>query len=227
MDMEYQWQFGQVLIYWPNFLQGVLVTLQLAACLIVMAVVGGVIVGSARHSRKRIYNWPATVFIEIFRNTPVLVQIVWFYFAFPVLIDVQMPGFLAAVLGIGLNATAYSAEIFRAGIQSIERGQWEAARAIGMRYTMVMQRIVLPQAVRRMIPAFANRIIEIFKATSLASAIAVGELVFRGEELANTIYRPLEIYTLIAVMFFILIYPLALVTYWLEWKLNSKDKRLA
>lgn len=225
--MEYQWQFGQVLIYWPNFLQGVLVTLQLAACLIVMAVVGGVIVGSARHSKKRIYNWPATAFIEIFRNTPVLVQIVWFYFAFPVLIDVQMPGFLAAVLGIGLNATAYSAEIFRAGIQSIERGQWEAARAIGMRYAMIMQRIVLPQAVRRMIPAFANRIIEIFKATSLASAIAVGELVFRGEELANTIYRPLEIYTLIAVMFFILIYPLALVTYWLEWKLNSKDKHLA
>lgn len=225
--MEYQWQFGQVLIYWPNFLQGVLVTLQLAACLIVMAIVGGIIIGSARHSKKRTYNWPATVFIEIFRNTPVLVQIVWFYFAFPVLIDIQMPGFLAAVLGIGLNATAYSAEIFRAGIQSIERGQWEAARAIGMRYDMVMRRIVLPQAVRRMIPAFANRIIEIFKATSLASAITVGELVFRGEELANTIYKPLEIYTMIAVIFFILIYPLALVTYWLEWKFNSKDKRLA
>lgn len=225
--MEYQWQFGQVFTYWPHFLQGVLVTLQLAICLIVIAIVGGVIVGSARHSKKRIYNWPASLFIEIFRNTPVLVQIVWFYFAFPVLINVQMPGFVAAVLGIGLNATAYSAEIFRAGIQSIERGQWEAARAIGMQYPAIMRRIILPQAVRRMIPAFANRIIEIVKATSLASAIAVGELVFRGEELANTIYRPMEIYTIVALIFFVLIYPLALLTYWLEWKLNSKDKRPA
>jgi polar amino acid transport system permease protein len=163
----------------------------------------------------------------VFRNTPVLVQIIWFYYAFPVLIDVQMPGFAAAVLGIGLNATAYSAEIFRAGIQSIERGQWEAARAIGMQYMAIMRRIILPQAIRRMIPAFANRMIEIFKATSLASAIAVGELLFRGEELANTIYRPMEIYTIVAIVFFVLIYPLALLTYWLEWKLNSKSRRPA
>jgi polar amino acid transport system permease protein len=225
--MEYQWQFGQVLIYWPNFLQGILVTLELAACLIVMATIGGIIVGSARHSRKRIYNWPASIFIEVFRNTPVLVQIIWFYFAFPVLIDVQMPGFVAAILGIGLNSTAYSAEIFRAGIQSIERGQWEAARAIGMQYMAIMRRIILPQAIRRMIPAFANRMIEIFKATSLASAIAVGELLFRGEELANTIYRPMEVYTIVAIVFFVLIYPLALLTYWLEWKLNSKSRRPA
>ncbi|MFC3206222.1 amino acid ABC transporter permease [Aquamicrobium soli] len=225
MAMEYQWQFGQVLIYWPNFLQGILVTLELAACLIVTATIGGIIVGSARHSRKRIYNWPASIFIEVFRNTPVLVQIIWFYYAFPVLIDVQMPGFVAAVLGIGLNSVAYSAEVFRAGIQSIERGQWEAARAIGMQYMAIMRRIILPQAIRRMIPAFANRMIEIFKATSLASAIAVGELLFRGEELANTIYRPMEIYTIVAILFFVLIYPLAPLTYWLEWKLNSKSRR--
>ena len=223
--MEYQWHFGEVLIYWPNFLQGILVTLELAACLIVMATIGGVVVGSARHSKKRIYNWPASIFIEVFRNTPVLVQVIWFYYAFPVLIDVQMPGFVAAMLGIGLNATAYSAEIFRAGIQSIERGQWEAARAIGMQYMAVMRRIILPQAIRRMVPAFANRMIETFKATSLASAIAVGELLFRGEELANTIYRPMEVYTIVAIVFFVLIYPLALLTYWLEWKLNSKSRR--
>jgi polar amino acid transport system permease protein len=190
-----------------------------------MATNGGVVVGSARHSKKRIYNWPASIFIEVFRNTPVLVQVIWFYYAFPVLIDVQMPGFVAAMLGIGLNATAYSAEIFRAGIQSIERGQWEAARAIGMQYMAVMRRIILPQAIRRMVPAFANRTIETFKATSLASAIAVGELLFRGEELANTIYRPMEVYTIVAIVFFVLIYPLALLTYWLEWKLNSKSRR--
>lgn len=223
--MQYNWQFGEVLLYWPHFLAGIGVTLQLAACLIVIAIVGGVLVGAARHSKNPVLNWPATLFIEAFRNTPVLVQVIWFYYAFPVLIDVQMSGFAAAVLGIGLNSVAYSAEIFRAGIQSIERGQWEAARAIGMRYFTVMRRIVLPQAVRRMIPAFANRIIEIFKATSLASAIAVSELLFRGEELANTIYRPMEIYTIVAILFFLLIYPLAILSYWLEWKLNSNLRR--
>lgn len=220
--MEYHWQFGSVLRYWPVFLDGVEVTILLAVSLIVISITGGVIVGAARHSKAKIYNWPATGFIEIFRNTPVLVQIIWFYFAFPVLIGVQMPGFVAALIGIGLNMTAYTAEIFRAGIQSIERGQWEAGRALGMRYPAIMKRVILPQAIRRMIPAFANRMIELVKATSLASAIAVGELMFRGEDLANTIYRPLEIYTVIAILFFLLIYPLALLTYWLEKRMNSK-----
>jgi polar amino acid transport system permease protein len=225
--IHYHWQFGKVLSYWPFLLRGLAVTIELSVILLVAAAVGGIIVGMARHSKNKIYNVPATLFIEIFRNTPVFVQIVWFFYAFPVLIGVQMQGFYAALLGIGLNMIAYSAEIFRAGIQSIERGQWEGAKAIGMRYPTIMRRIVLPQAIRRMIPAFANRMIELVKATSLASAIQVGELLHRGEELANTIYKPLEVYTVVAIIFFLLIYPLALLTYWLERKLGSKDNRLA
>jgi len=220
---DFEWQFGIVFDYWPAFVRGLSVSFELAAIVLLAASIGGVIIGSARHSKWKIFNWPATAYIELFRNTPIFVQIIWFYFAFPVLIGAQMDNFVAAVLGIGLNMIAYSAEIFRAGIQSIERGQWEAGRALGMRYTQTMRRVVLPQAIRRMVPAFANRMIEGVKATSLASTIAVGELVFEGEQLSNTIYRPLEIYTIIAILFFVAIYPLALFTYWLERRLAQKS----
>jgi polar amino acid transport system permease protein len=123
---------------------------------------------------------------------------------------------MAAVFGIGLNITAYSAEIFRGGIQSLDRGQWEAGRAIGMSYFQVMRRVILPQAIRRMVPAFANRMIEAVKATSLASTIAVADLMWQGEMLANAIYRPFEVYTAVAVIYFLAIYPLVLGTYGIE-----------
>ena len=220
----HEWKFGVVLEYWRNFARGLLGTFELAAIIVLAALVGGVLVGAARYSKLRLLNWPATAFIELFRNTPVFVQIVWFYFAFPVIIGKQMHGFYAALLGIGLNMIAYSAEIFRGGIQSIERGQWEAAKSIGMGYAAMMRRIILPQAVRRMVPAFANRLIEAVKATSLASTIAVSELLFEGEQLANSIYRPLEIYTVVAMLYFLAIYPLALLSYWLERRLAIDER---
>ena len=140
------------------------------------------------------------------------------------LLSAQLEPFLAAVFGIGLNITAYSGEIFRGGIQSIERGQWEAGRALGMSYLQLMRRVVLPVAVRRMIPAFANRMIEAVKATSLASTIAVADLMWQGEQLANAIYRPFEVYTAVAVIYFLAIYPLVLCTYWLERWLRIEEE---
>lgn len=222
--IEFEWDFAAVFQHFDNLLRGLVVTYELAAIVIVAALIGGLFIGIARYSKPYIFNWPATAYIELFRNTPVFVQIVWFYYAFPVLIGVQMEGFLAAVLGIGLNMTAYTAEIYRGGIQSIDKGQWEAAKAIGMPYFVTLRRIILPQAVRRMIPAFANRMIEGAKATSLASAIAVGDLLHEGELLANTIYRPLEVYTIIAILYFIAIYPLAAWSYWLERRLTTDEK---
>ena len=202
--------------YYGNFLEGLVITGQLSAIIIAGALFFGVILGAARYSKRRIFNWPATLYIEIFRNTPILVQIVWFFYAFPVLVGGQIEPFMAAVFGIGLNITAYSAEIFRGGIQSLDRGQWEAGRAIGMSYLQVMRRVILPQAIRRMVPAFANRMIEAVKATSLASTIAVADLMWQGEMLANAIYRPFEVYTAVAVIYFLAIYPLVLGTYGIE-----------
>ena len=212
----FEWRWNVLNPYYGNFLEGLVITGQLSAIIIAGALFFGVILGAARYSKRRIINWPATLYIEMFRNTPILVQIVWFFYAFPVLVGGQIEPFMAAVFGIGLNITAYSAEIFRGGIQSLDRGQWEAGRAIGMSYLQVMRRVILPQAIRRMVPAFANRMIEAVKATSLASTIAVADLMWQGEMLANAIYRPFEVYTAVAVIYFLAIYPLVLGTYGIE-----------
>ena len=212
----FEWRWNSLNPYYGNFLEGLVITGQLSAIIIAGALFFGVILGAARYSKRRIINWPATLYIEMFRNTPILVQIVWFCYAFPVLVGGQIEPFMAAVFGIGLNITAYSAEIFRGGIQSLDRGQWEAGRAIGMSYLQVMRRVILPQAIRRMVPAFANRMIEAVKATSLASTIAVADLMWQGEMLANAIYRPFEVYTAVAVIYFLAIYPLVLGTYGIE-----------
>ena len=212
----FEWRWNSLNPYYGNFLEGLVITGQLSGIIIAGALFFGVILGAARYSKRRIFNWPATLYIEMFRNTPILVQIVWFFYAFPVLVGGQIEPFMAAVFGIGLNITAYSAEIFRGGIQSLDRGQWEAGRAIGMSYLQVMRRVILPQAIRRMVPAFANRMIEAVKATSLASTIAVADLMWQGEMLANAIYRPFEVYTAVAVIYFLAIYPLVLGTYGIE-----------
>ena len=223
--MDFKWDFTVVFEYKANLLRGLIVTFELSAIIIVAAMIGGIIIGAGRYSRNKLFNWPATAFIELFRNTPVLVQIVWFYYAFPVLIGIQMEGFYAALVAIGLNMIAYTADIVRGGIQSIEKGQWEAAKSIGMGYFNVMRRIVLPQALRRMIPPFTSRIVEAVKATSLASTIAVAELLYEGQVLANTVYRPFELYTAVAVLYFFATYPLVLFSYWLEKRLAIDSGR--
>ena len=223
--MDFKWDFSVVFEYKANLLRGLIVTFELSAIIIIAAIIGGIIIGAGRYSKNKLFNWPATAFIELFRNTPVLVQIVWFYYAFPVLLGIQMEGFYAALVGIGLNMIAYTADIVRGGIQSIEKGQWEAAKSIGMGYFNVMRRIVLPQALRRMIPPFTSRIVEAVKATSLASTIAVAELLYEGQVLANTVYRPFELYTAVAVLYFFATYPLVLFSYWLEKRLAIDSRR--
>jgi polar amino acid transport system permease protein len=222
--MEFQWDFSVVFEYQGNLYRGLAMTFKLSIIIILASMVGGIVIGAGRYSKNKLFNWPATAYIELFRNTPVLVQIVWFYYAFPVLIGIQMEGFYAALIGIGLNMIAYSADIVRGGIQSIEKGQWEAGKSIGMDYFSVMRRVILPQALVRMIPPFTNRGIEAVKATSLASTIAVAELLYEGQVLANTVYRPFELYTAVAVLYFFATYPLVLFSYWLEAKLAVDRK---
>ncbi|HJQ56590.1 MAG TPA: amino acid ABC transporter permease, partial [Vineibacter sp.] len=119
-------------------------------------------------------------------------------------------------LGISLNSAAFSAEIYRAGIQSIEPGQWDGARAIGMGWGQAMRRIILPQAIKRMLPALTNRGIEIFKMSTLASAVAYVELLQQGKLIASLNFNPIEVYTTIAVIFFVCLWPLVQATYALE-----------
>ena len=127
------------------------------------------------------------------------------------------------MLGLTLNTSAYCAEIFRGGIQSIARGQWEGARALGMTYAMAMRRIVLPQVLKRMLPAFTNRGIELAKVTSLASVLAVHEVMYQGRLLSSTFYRPLEVLSVVAFIYFLLIYPGSYLSARLERRLATRD----
>jgi len=155
-----------------------------------------------------LFYWPATAFVEVFRNTPVLVQIMWFFFAFPIIAPFDINSFTAAALGLTLNTAAFSSEIYRAGLQSIHKGQWEAAKALGMSYPQQMRRIILPQSIRRMLPAFMNRSIELFKMTSLASVIAYGELMYQAKAVSTIEFNPIEMYTSVALIFFAILFPM-------------------
>lgn len=221
--MAMRWDFTSVFSNTDALLAGAAGTLRIFAICLVLGLSLGLVVGLARYSTRRILYIPASVFMEFFRNTPVLVQILWFYFAFPMLVPFEISPLLAAALGISLNSAAFSAEIYRGGIQSIERGQWEGARALGMTTAQAMRRIVLPQALRRMLPALTNRGIEIFKMSTLASAVAYVELLQQGKLIASLNYNPIEAYTVIALIFFVLLYPLVQATYVLERRLRRAD----
>lgn len=191
----------------PFLMQGLGLTLGLTFVCITASLVLGLLFGVMRYFGGRVLSLIAVAYVELFRNTPVLVQILWFYFAFPILVNVEVSPFAAATLALSLNSGAFSAEIFRAGMQAVPRGQWEASRAIGLSPTRTMRRIILPQAVRHMLPAFTNRWIELTKLTSYASVIAYPELVYSAQQISNTYFNPVEVFSLVALIFMALIIP--------------------
>ena len=172
-----------------------------------------------RMSRIPVLSQICSLIIEFFRTTPPLVQLFWFFFAFPILISVQMTPFVASVMTFSIQSSAFFAEIFRGGINSIDKGQWEAAKAIGMTRQSSLRRIILPQAVKRMIPAFAERSIELLKTTTLISTVSYADLMFQANDLASKTFRPLEVYTVVAVMYFFLILIFSQLTIRLEYRL--------
>jgi polar amino acid transport system permease protein len=218
-----RWDFASVLDNTDALLVGAVGTLRIFAICLVLGLSLGLVVGLGRYARNAWLHWPATAFVEFFRNTPVLVQILWFYFALPILLPFSISPLAAAALGISLNSAAFSAEIYRGGIQSIEPGQWDGARALGMSWAQAMRRIVLPQALKRMTPALTNRAIEIFKMSTLASAVAYVELLQQGKLIASLNYNPIEAYTAVAVIFFIFLWPMVQFTYVLERRLRRDE----
>lgn len=201
----YTWDFSVVWQNLPMLLQGLLGSLQITVVALLLGLLLGLLVAPLRMSTLPYLRLPANVYINAFRSTPPLVQLFWFFYAFPILFDVQFRPFEAAVVTLSLQSGAFFAEVFRAGIQSIERGQWEAGKALGMGYVKLMQRIILPQAVKRMALAFFERAIELFKTTTLVSTIAFADLLYQATVLTSQTFRPLEIYTAVALLYFVVI----------------------
>ncbi|GGE44281.1 ABC transporter permease [Agaricicola taiwanensis] len=203
--MTYQWDFAPVLARFDLLLYGLLNTVKIALISIVLGVAIGLLLAFLRLSPKRILSIPATAFIEFYRNTPPIVHFFWFFYALPVLMNVSLDPFVAAVLALSTQSGAFYAEVFRGGIVSVEQGQWEGAKALGMGRAQLMRRIILPQAFTRMFPPFVERSFELTKTTALASTLAYADLLYQAMMVNSETFRPLEVYTTIALMYVVLL----------------------
>lgn len=203
----YQWNFEFLWEYRSLFATGLLYTLGYTVMCIGLGLLFGLIAGMGQLSRFGVVRWPMKGYVELFRSTPVLVQIIWFYYALPVLLGIEMSPAMAAVLALSLYGGAFYSEIIRGGIISIDVGQTEAARALGMTRFQIMRRVVLPQALRRMTPPLLNQSIMQLKNTSLVSIVALPDLVYQAQAVVHETYRPLETYTLIALMYLAVLVP--------------------
>ncbi len=199
---------------------GVWASLLIAIVSIILSVFMGLLVGMAALSPHRAVRAFNRVYVELFRAVPLLVLLLWVYYGLPVVAGLQFGVFTAGVISMALSDSAFEAEIFRAGIQSVPKGQWEAGRSIGLTSWQVMRFIVLPQAIRRIMPALGNQFVYVLKMSSLISVIGYQELTRRANELTLIEYRPLEIYTLLVLEYLVLI----LIVSWLVRKL---EKRMA
>lgn len=221
--MGYDWDFYFVWGYSFLFVKGVLISLVFCLVSISLGLIVGLFCGLSLLSRYRWLTFPVRSYVEAFRCTPLLVQIIWMYYALPVIIGIDIPASIAAGLALTCYISSFYTEIFRGGVVSIERGQWDAARALGMTHVQLMKRIILPQAIKRMIPAFMNQSVIQLKNTSLLSVIAVGDILYQGVVITAATYRPLEVYSLVAVIYFVILYPSTVLAQRLERRLAVSD----
>lgn len=187
------WAFSQTIVI-PRLMEGMLITLKLTVLSGVIGFSLGMIIALMRLSRFKIMNWAALGYVTLFRGTPLLLQILFIYFALPTLIDINLDSMPAGVLALSLNCAAYLAEIFRAGILSIPKGQTEAAKALGLSHNQTMFKIIIPQTYRRIIPPVVNEFSALTKETSLVSVISLGELLYVTQRIGAKYLRPWEVY---------------------------------
>ena len=208
---HYIWDFGTFFKYLPFLLRGMEVTILVSLLSMGVGVIVGLAVALARLSPVAPLRWFAAFYVDFLRSTPLLIQLVWVFFALPILLGYSLPPIVAGVATLGAYSGAYLAELFRAGIVSIAMGQRDAALALGMTRTQVLKRIVLPQALTRMLPPIASTLITLVKDSSLVSVISVAELMWAAQSLAAVSLRPVEVLTGTGLLYVALTYPLSLV----------------
>ena len=204
--MGYEWDFGIVFRDFDLLLLGLVNTLKITGLALLFGMPLGLFLALLRLYGSWPLRVPVGIFIEFLRSTPPIAQLFWFFFALPILIDVEIDPFRASVLTFSLQSSAFFAEVFRGGIVSIDRGQWEAAKAIGMDRNRALRRIILPQAVKRMVPAFLERAIELMKTTTLVGTISYADLLYQANAIAQSTYRSLEVFSIAAALYFVVIF---------------------
>ena len=192
--------------YLPDLLRGALVSIELTLSVMALSLMFGLVVALARMTRFRAVRTVATFYIEIIRGTPALLQLFYIYFVLPAF-GIKFPPFTAGVIGLTVNYSAYLSEVYRAGIQAVAKGQLEAAQALGMSRSLMMRLIILPQAIRIVVPPLGNYFISLFKDSALASLITVKELIFTGQIIAATNFQYFAIFTIIGGIYLGISYP--------------------
>ncbi len=212
---------------WINLkflMSGYYFTLLLSFTSIFISIAVGLLValpGLSKNPWLRNFN---RVYVEIVRSVPILVLILWVYYGLPPMTGLEINVFWAGVIALALSDSAFQAEIFRAGIQSIDRGQYEASHSISLNYKDTMRFVILPQAIRRILPALGNQLVYMLKMSSLVSVIGMQELTRKANELVVTEYRPLEIYTILVLEYLVLILVVSAGVRWLERRLKSDER---
>lgn len=208
----------------PLLLLGAGVTIKITALSVALGIVIGLFVGIASISQVKVLRALAAVYVDFFRGTPLLVQLFLFYFALPAITGQRVDPFVAAIGACGINSGAYVAEIFRAGIQSIDAGQMEAGRSLGMTWCQTMRYIIVPQATSRVIPPLGNEFIALLKDSSLVSVIGFEELTRRGQLIIAKTYGSLEIWISVAIIYLIMTLTISRFVAYLEKRYKTNDK---
>lgn len=227
-------QMGAVFMeYRSLFLNGIATTLLLSVLAVSFGAILGTFTALARLSRWKPLSWLATAYIEVFRATPLMVQVMIIYFGaaafgikvnlFPKLIS-DFNCYFWGILCLTLNSGAYVAEIVRSGINAVEIGQEEAARSLGMSHWLSMRQVILPQALRNILPALMNEFVAIIKETSIVSLVGISEIMFRAKDVIAISYRTLEPYVIAGISYFLIVFPLSKLVLYLERRLNASVK---
>jgi glutamine transport system permease protein len=213
-------RFDLVKDYAPYFLEGALITIGVSLLGILLGTILGLFIGLGKMTQNKLIRLPFIWYINFFRGTPLFVQILLIHFGVVPLFTGTTNGIFALVLSLSLNAAAYIAEIFRAGIQSIEKGQMEAARSLGMNHVQAMRHVILPQAFKRMIPPLGNEFVVLIKESSLGAVIAAPEIMYWGRAMQGQYYLAWEPYLTVALIYLV-------ITLTLTYLLNFLERRLA
>jgi His/Glu/Gln/Arg/opine family amino acid ABC transporter permease subunit len=219
---KYQFRWDTVLGSFDFLMSGLQMTAIVSALTLVLAMLGGLVIALLDMSRLRPLRLIGVSIGEVVRNTPILVQLLWVYYVLPIVFGVRIEALVALVVGLSLYQAAFISEVYRSGIQSVPKGHTEAAQVLGLTPVQSFARIVLPQAVRMTLPPLASNFVQLIKFSSLGAVISVNEITRRGMELSATNFRPLETFTFIAVVYFLICWPLAMTIRWWERRLQNR-----
>ncbi|KFF50337.1 amino acid ABC transporter permease [Gammaproteobacteria bacterium MFB021] len=223
--MDYHFDFSFLAGHWGELFDGLKVTLTLALAANAMGLVLGFGLCLMAMNRFFLLRWPAQAFIEFFRCTPVLLQIVWFFYCIPMLFNVFIDPIMMGILALGLNLTAFNAEAYRASVQAVPKEHLDASIALGLRSWQRTLYIVLPQALRGAVPVLMTNGISILQQSALVAIVAVADLMYVGRDIATEAYRPLETYSLIALIYFAMSFPIAKLVDMLERRQDAAAAR--